>query len=89
MREDDANKVERLAYKSAAAKLLEPHVGQRFDAMVTGASPKGTWVRIFTPPVEGRITKGFKGLDVGQKVRVRLASVDIERGLIDFEKSQG
>ena len=88
-REDDANKVERQAYKSAAAKLLLPQVGSHFEAIVTGASKKGTWVRLFRPPVEGRMTRGFKGLDVGDVVRVRLVEVDVERGFIDFEKSRG
>lgn len=88
-REDDANKVERQSYKSAAAKLLLPHVGDRFDGIVTGASAKGTWVRLFHPPVEGRMTRGFKGLDVGDVVRVKLTEVDVERGFIDFEKSRG
>lgn len=88
-REDDANKVERQSYKSAAAKLLRPHVGRRFDGIVTGASDKGTWVRLFHPPVEGRMTRGFKGLDVGDVVRVKLTEVDVERGYIDFEKSRG
>jgi exoribonuclease-2 len=88
-REDDANKVERQSYKSAAAKLLLPHVGKRFDGVITGASDKGTWVRLFHPPVEGRMTRGFKGLDVGDVVRVKLTEVDVERGFIDFEKSRG
>lgn len=88
-REDDAAKVERQSYKSAAARLLAPHVGKRFDGIVTGASVKGTWVRLFHPPVEGRMTRGFKGLDVGDVVRVRLTEVDVERGFIDFEKSKG
>ncbi len=88
-REDDANKVERQSYKSAAAKLLEPHVGKKFDGVITGASVKGTWVRLFHPPVEGRMTRGFKGYDVGDLVRVKLTEVDVERGFIDFEKARG
>ena len=59
-------------------------VGQVFDAMVTGAADKGTWVRIVVPPVEGRIVRGFQGLRVGQRVKVRLLSTDVSRGFIDF-----
>ena len=84
--EDNANKVERQVRKSAAALLLAPRVGQRFDALVTGVSSKGTWVRISAPVAEGRVVKGFEGLDVGDKPRVRLIGVDAERGFIDFER---
>ncbi len=84
--EDAAKKVERQVGKSAAALLLEPRIGQRFDAIVTGASDKGTWVRILAPPVEGRVVRGFAGLDVGNRVRVELISTDVERGYIDFAR---
>ena len=84
--EDAVKKVERQVVKSAAAMLLESSVGERFDALVTGASEKGTWVRIANPPVEGRLLNGFKGLDVGHQLRVKLVSTDVERGFIDFEK---
>ena len=87
--ENAANKVERRVYKSAAAQLLLPHVGRVFDALVTGASNKGTWVRVLHPPVEGRLNRGFRGLDVGQLIRVKLTAVDVDRGYIDFEKSRG
>jgi exoribonuclease-2 len=82
--EDAAEKVERQVRKSAAALLLENRVGQRFDGVVTGASEKGTWVRIFQPPVEGKLEQGWEGLEVGDKVRVKLISTDVERGFIDF-----
>lgn len=82
--EDDANKVERQVRKSAAALLLEPKIGQRFDAVVTGASEKGTWARIFRPPAEGKVVHGFDGLEVGDKLSVKLISTDFERGFIDF-----
>ncbi len=82
--EDDADKVERLVRKSAGALLLEPRIGQRFDAVVTGSSEKGTWVRVFEPPVEGKLVHGFDGLEVGDKLRVKLISTDVERGFIDF-----
>jgi VacB/RNase II family 3'-5' exoribonuclease len=83
--EDAANKVERQVGKSAAALLLESKIGQQFDAIVTGASEKGTWVRLFSLPVEGRVEQGFAGLDVGNWVRVQLMSVNVERGFIDFK----
>lgn len=83
-REDEANKVERLVRKTAAAHLLQSRIGESFQAVVTGASEKGTWVRIFHPSVEGRLERGFQGLDVGDRVRVRLDSVNIQRGFIDF-----
>ena len=70
--EDDANKVERLVRKAAAALLLEQRIGQLFDGVVTGASEKGTWVRIFAPPAEGKLVHGFDGVEVGDKLRVKL-----------------
>lgn len=84
--EDNANKAERQVGKSAAALLLESRIGERFDAIVTGAADKGTWARLLTVPVEGRVVKGFEGLDVGQRTRVQLLSVDVERGYIDFRR---
>jgi exoribonuclease-2 len=85
-REDAANKVERLVRKAAAALLLQPRIGERFDAIVTGASEKGTWVRIRRPPVEGRLEHGYEGLDVGDHVRVKLVHTDPARGFIDFSR---
>jgi len=82
--EDAATKVERRVRKSAEALLLSGKIGEHFDSIVTGASPKGTWVRIFQPPVEGKLERGFQGLDVGDRVRVKLVHTDIERGFIDF-----
>jgi ribonuclease R len=84
--EDAANKVERQVGKSAAALYLRSRVGQQFDGMVTGAADKGTWVRLLHLPVEGRVVEGFRGLDVGHRVRVQLVSVDVERGFIDFKR---
>jgi len=84
-KEDAADKVERQVDKSAAALLLESRIGEQFDALVTGASDKGTWVRLLPMPVEGRLVRGFAGLDVGDRVRVRLVSTDVERGYIDFQ----
>ncbi len=85
--EDHASKVERQVRKSAAALLLESKIGQRFDAIVTGAAEKGTWVRIVHPPAEGKLVQGFKGLDVGDRLHVELISTDVERGLIDFARA--
>jgi exoribonuclease-2 len=85
--EDAANKVERLVGKSAAALLLEGRIGERFAAIVTGAASKGTWVRLLEMPVEGKLVRGFRGVDVGDRMRVRLIAVDVERGYIDFAKS--
>ncbi len=85
-KEDAAKKVERQVRKSAAAMLLEHRIGERFDAIVTGAAPKGTWVRLLRPPVEGRLASGFEGLDVGHRLRVELVRTDVERGYIDFKK---
>ncbi|MBI3867835.1 MAG: RNB domain-containing ribonuclease [Verrucomicrobia bacterium] len=85
-REDDATKVERRVRKSAAALLLSGRIGESFEAIVTGASDKGTWVRLFQPPTEGRLERGFQGLDVGDRVRVKLIHTDVERGFIDFAR---
>ena len=82
--EDAATKVERQVEKSAAALLLENRIGERFDAIVTGASNKGTWVRLLNIPVEGKLVEGFEGLDVGERIRVQLIDTNVERGYIDF-----
>jgi VacB/RNase II family 3'-5' exoribonuclease len=84
--EDAAKKVERHVRKSAAALLLEHRLGERFDAIVTGAADKGTWVRLLDPPVEGRLAPGRIGVDVGHRVQVQLVSTDVERGYIDFRR---
>jgi exoribonuclease R len=84
--EGNAAKVERQVRKSAAALLLQGRVGDQFDAMVTGATDKGTWVRIAQPLAEGRLVKGFEGLDVGDTVRVQLLHTDVQRGFIDFAR---
>ncbi|MHB8069044.1 MAG: RNB domain-containing ribonuclease [Desulfobaccales bacterium] len=84
--EDAAKKVERQVGKSAAALLLESRIGEQFDGIVTGAAAKGTWVRLFAMPVEGKLVGGFEGMDVGDRLRVQLTSVDVQRGFIDFRK---
>ncbi|HZR24649.1 MAG TPA: RNB domain-containing ribonuclease [Vicinamibacterales bacterium] len=86
IQEDNANKVERQVRKSAAALVVQSSVGQTFDAVVTGASPKGTFVRVMRPPIEGMLVRGANGADVGDRVHVRLSHVDVERGFIDFER---
>jgi exoribonuclease-2 len=85
--EDAANKVERLVRKAAAALLLQDRIGERFDGVVTGASDKGTWARVFQPPVEGKVVRGAEGLEVGDKVRVKLLATDVEHGFIDFARA--
>jgi VacB/RNase II family 3'-5' exoribonuclease len=85
--EGSAAKVERQVRKSAAAMLLQSRSGEQFDAIVTGASDTGTWVRINQPLAEGRMVKGFEGLDVGDKVRVQLVHTDVQRGFIDFVRA--
>ena len=82
--EDAAQKVERRMRKSEAALLLESHVGQHFDAIVTGRSVSDTWIRIFTPPVEGKLVARVPELEVGQRIRVKLVVTNVERGFIDF-----
>jgi len=85
-KEDDANKVERLVAKSASAMLLASRIGEQFDAICTGAADKGTWVRIFHPPIEGRLLCGYEGIDVGTRLKVQLIDTDVEKGYIDFKK---
>jgi VacB/RNase II family 3'-5' exoribonuclease len=87
-RENAAAKVERQVRKSAAALLLGSRLGEVFDAIVTGASEKGTWVRIVTPAAEGKVVRGFEGLDVGDRVRVELVHTDVERGFVDFSRAR-
>ena len=84
--EDAAKKVERQVEKSTAALLFKNRIGEQFDCIVTGASDKGTWVRILHPPVEGKLVSGFENMDVGDRIRVQLAHTDVERGFIDFRK---
>jgi len=87
--EDNATKVERRVQKSAAALLLQSRLGERFDAIVTGASEKGTWVRIARPVAEGKVVRGYKGIDVGDRVRVELVHTDVENGFVDFARVEG
>jgi exoribonuclease-2 len=84
--EDSAKKVERRVEKSAAALLFESRIGEKFDAIATGASEKGTWVRLLNVPVEGKLVEGFEGVDVGNRLRVQLIDTNVEQGYIDFKK---
>lgn len=84
--ENVAQKVERQVAKSAAAILLRSRIGEKFDGFITGASEKGTWVRLLHPPVEGKLTGHFTGEAVGHRVRVQLIHTDVEQGHIDFKK---
>jgi exoribonuclease-2 len=67
--------------------LLSSRIGERFDAICTGAADKGTWVRVFKPPIEGRLISGFQGIDVGSRLKVQLIRTDVEKGFIDFKKA--
>ena len=88
-REDAARKVERQVRKSAAAVSMSRRIGEDFDAIVTGVNRNGTFVRLIHPPVEGRVMRGEEGMDVGDKIRVRLLSTDPARGFIDFAAEGG
>jgi ribonuclease R len=85
-KEDIVAKVERQVSKSAAALLLEPRIGERFSAIVSGSAEKGTWVRLRDIPVEGMLKSGRKGIDVGDQIAVELISVDVPLGFIDFKR---
>jgi ribonuclease R len=82
--EDAAVKVERQVGKSAAGLLLRSRIGEQFDAIITGVSMKGTWVRLLRMPIEGMLKTGYQGVDVGDRIRVQLLAVDVEQGFIDF-----
>jgi VacB/RNase II family 3'-5' exoribonuclease len=87
-RENAANRVERSVRKSAAAELLAHRIGNVFQAIVTGVNKEGTYVRLLSPPAEGRVVRGEHGMDVGERVRVRLVKTDAAKGHIDFEGLQ-
>jgi ribonuclease R len=86
-RDSAARKVERKMRKVAAAVLLRDKIGEEFKAIVTGVSEKGTFARVISPPVDGRVMRGERGLRVGEKVRVRLLAADPQRGFIDFARA--
>jgi VacB/RNase II family 3'-5' exoribonuclease len=84
LKEDAARKVERAMNKRVAAVAVQGRIGQSFDAVVTGVTPKGVFVRVFDPPIEGRLMRGESGVDVGDQLRVKLLAADPQRGYIDF-----
>jgi exoribonuclease-2 len=86
LKASDVRKVERQVEKSANAMLMESRIGEVFDAVVSGASPKGTWIRILHPHMEGKLIRGFIGLEVGHKIKARLTYTNVADGFIDFEK---
>src|SRR6185312_7599892 len=86
LKEDAARKVERVMNKRIAAVVLLPRIGEMFSAVVTGVTPKGTFVRILTPHAEGLLIRGQQGVDVGDQLQVKLVSADPRRGYIDFAR---
>jgi VacB/RNase II family 3'-5' exoribonuclease len=86
-KEDAARKVEREMSKRLAAVAMQNRIGEVFDSIVTGASSKGTFVRVLHPHVEGLLTQGAQGADVGDRLRVKLVRADPQRGYIDFARS--
>ena len=88
-KENDAQKAERLVRKMAAAAMLATHIGERYDAIVTGDTSHGVYVRLLHPPVEGRVVRNEEGLDVGDRTTVKLLATDPARGFIDFERVGG
>lgn len=87
LKEQDAEKVERRVKKSAAAMLMESSIGSTFDGIVTGSSNKGTWVKVFDPALEGKLVEGFEGVDIGDHIRIKLLSVNVQEGFIDFARA--
>ncbi len=85
-REDAAKKVEREMSKRLAALALQHRIGEVFDAIVTGVTERGTFVRALQPHVDGLLAQGPQGLDVGDKLRVKLIRTDVQRGFIDFAR---
>jgi exoribonuclease-2 len=88
LKENAARKVERVMGKRIAAVALQPRIGQSFNAVVTGNTPKGVFVRVLNPPAEGMLIEGQHGVDVGDQLRVKLVSTDPRRGYIDFARIQ-
>src|ERR1019366_6674701 len=86
LKEDAARKVEREMSKRIAAVAMSSRIGEAFDAIVTGVTPHGTFVRVLNPAVEGLLTQGQQGADVGDRLRVKLIRTDVQCGYIDFAR---
>lgn len=86
LKEDEAARAERRVMKSAYAMVLSRHIGESFGALVTGVNENGTWVRLDKPLIEGKLVEGYSGLDVGDRVKVKLLKTDVKKGYIDFKK---
>ncbi len=86
-KEDAARKVEREMSKRLAAIAMQKRVGEVFDAIVTGVTEKGTFVRVLRPHLEGLLAQGQQGLDVGDKLRAKLIRTDVQKGYIDFARA--
>jgi exoribonuclease-2 len=86
-KEDAARKVEREMSKRLAAVAMSHRVGETFDAIVTGVTPKGTFVRVLQPHIEGLLAQGAQGVHVGDRVRAKLTRTDVQRGYIDFVRA--
>ncbi len=86
-KENAARKVEREMSKRLAAVAMQNRIGSAFDAIVTGVTPHGTFVRALQPHVEGLLAQGAQGLDVGDKLRVKLIRTDVQNGFIDFARA--
>jgi exoribonuclease R len=87
LKEDAARKVEREMSKRLAAVAMSHRIGETFDAIVTGVTPHGTFVRVLHPHVEGLLAQGQQGVDVGDRLRVKLTRTDSQRGYIDFARA--
>jgi exoribonuclease R len=86
IKQDAARKVERDMTKRISALAMSHRIGDVFDAIVTGVTPKGTFVRVLTPHIEGLLAQGAHGVDVGDRIRARLIRTDVDRGYIDFAR---
>jgi exoribonuclease R len=87
LKEDAARKVEREMSKRLTAVAMQKRIGEVFDAIVTGKTEHGTFVRVLQPRIEGMLVQGAQGLDVGDKLRAKLVRADPQKGFIDFARA--